>query len=62
MQYVATVIAFSVGKPFRKAMYTNVLFTINAIVTAVVNFYIMLSPDDFTYDLLGVIFILSNNT
>lgn len=55
MQYVATVVAFSVGKPFRKPMYTNVFFTINAIIAAVVNYYVMLSPDDFTYDILGVL-------
>ena len=54
MQYVATVVAFSIGKPFRKPMHTNLLFTFNVILISVLNYYIMLTPDQFTIDFMNV--------
>ena len=61
MQYVATVVAFSIGKPFRKPMYTNLLFTLNVIIIAVINYYIMLTPDSFTADFMNVKMISLNS-
>lgn len=58
IQYVATVIAFSIGKPFRKSMHTNFLFCLNIILILLVNYYVILCPDDFTKNFLDVFFIV----
>jgi cation-transporting ATPase 13A3/4/5 len=51
-QYLTTCIAFSKGKPFRKAFYTNLLYTISVGVLVVLNWLIILvnwNPDGFLY-------------
>ena len=48
VQYIAVVVAFSVGKPFRKPMYTNLPFTITVILLTLLSYYVMLTPDSFT--------------
>jgi len=44
MQYFATVVAFSFGKPFRKPFYTNYLYTVCLIITWVATIVIILVP------------------
>lgn len=54
MQYVATVVAFSIGKPFKKPMYTNFLFVVNVVTLVALDAYVMMTPDSFTRYLLDV--------
>lgn len=44
-QYLSTVIAFSVAKPFRKPLYTNVLFTVSLLLMIGFNVYLVQTED-----------------
>lgn len=44
-QYLITVIAFSVSKPFRKPIYSNIPFTISIIMMVIANFVFLFSPN-----------------
>lgn len=51
-QYVTTCLAFSKGKPWRRPMYTNLLFTISAIILLLIDTIIVVYPlntDGFLY-------------
>ncbi len=43
-QYIATVVAFSFGKPFKKPMYTNLIFFPLVLITTVLSLLILLGP------------------
>lgn len=51
---MATVIAFSIGKPFRKPVYTNIYFTLNAVTLVLFNYYSILMPSELVIKLLNV--------
>jgi len=55
MQYVATVIAFSIGKPFRKPAYTNIYFTVNVLALVLFNYFCILMPNGPIIKLLSVL-------
>jgi cation-transporting ATPase 13A2 len=60
VQYIAVVVAFSIGKPFRKPMYTNLPFTITVLLLTVLSYYVMLTPDTFTKEqIFDVAYLLS---
>ncbi len=44
-QYLSTVVAFSVSKPFRKALYTNKVFSIALFLMIAFNIYLVVTPD-----------------
>jgi cation-transporting ATPase 13A3/4/5 len=51
-QYVMCCLAFSKGKPWRRPMYTNLLFTISAVILLLVDTIIVVVPlntDGFLY-------------
>ena len=45
-QYLSTVVAFSVSKPFRKALYTNKLFSISLFLMLAFNIYLVVTLDN----------------
>lgn len=61
IQYIATAIAFSVGKPFRQPIYSNIFFTLNVIVILVVNYYIILYPADWVRWLMDLMYDIDDN-
>lgn len=56
MQYLITAIAFSISKPFRKPIYTNYILCVFMILAMAYSVYIIVDPDKFSADLLGVIY------
>jgi len=44
-QYVVTAIAFSVAKPFRKPIYTNIPFLVSIILISIVNCLFVFLPN-----------------
>jgi len=53
-QFFATVMTFSIGKPFRKPFYTNWLFTLCLIYTTASTLILILIPIPKLYDLIGL--------
>ena len=51
-QYVGICAVFSIGKPWRKSIHTNVYFTITFILLMCFSFYIILCPAELFRDLL----------
>ena len=49
-QYLSTVIAFSVSKPFRKALYTNKVFSIALFLMLAFNIYLVVTRDKWAID------------
>jgi cation-transporting ATPase 13A3/4/5 len=43
-QYIATCLAFSKGKPFRKSFYTNALYTVSVVALVVFSGVIVMVP------------------
>ena len=56
MQYVAVVVAFSIGKPFRKPMNKNLAFIINVAIAVIYIFYVILISDKGNRIVFGVFF------
>jgi len=54
MQYVAVVLAFNIGKSFRKPMGSNTAFIINVVFAAIYILYIILIPDPWNRTVFGV--------
>jgi hypothetical protein len=54
MQYVAVVVAFSIGKPFHKPMSNNTAFIINVAFVAVYTLHVILIPDAGNKKIFGV--------
>jgi len=54
MQYIAVVLAFSKGKPFRKPMGSNTAFIINVVFAAIYILYVILIPDPWNKEIFGV--------
>ena len=54
MQYLITVFAFSVSKPFRKPLYTNVLLTLFMIIAFAYSVYIIVIPDRISRKILQI--------
>jgi hypothetical protein len=54
MQYVAVVVAFNIGKPFRKLMGSNIAFIINVAIVTLYTFYVLLVPDSWNKKVFGV--------
>lgn len=52
VQYLTIVIPFSIGRPFRKPMSTNVAFCINIVVILLLDYYIILWPAPFIVDIM----------
>jgi len=52
VQYVAIVIPFSVGRPFRQPMSTNLALCLNIILISILNYYVILYPHPFVADLM----------
>jgi hypothetical protein len=57
MQYIITALAFSISKPFRKAIYTNYLLCLFLLICISYSVYSTIQPDEFTRKFLDV-FIL----
>jgi len=49
-QYLSTVVAFSVSKPFRKPLYTNKLFSFSLLLMLAFNIYLVVTPDNWAID------------
>jgi len=49
-QYVVVCVAFSISKPFRQPLYTNLWFTFSLIILSVFNVYITLVNQGWIYD------------
>ena len=45
-QYLSTVVAFSVSKPFRKPLYTNKIFSISLFLMLAFNIYLVVTPHE----------------
>mmetsp|Transcript_7294 Transcript_7294/g.6611 ORF Transcript_7294/g.6611 Transcript_7294/m.6611 type:complete len:145 (+) Transcript_7294:787-1221(+) len=56
-QYIATVLAFSIGKPFRKEFYTNAKFTICVALCTVFSIFIILTTSPAVMSFIEVISI-----
>ena len=54
MQYLITAFAFSVSKPFRKPLYTNVLLTLFMIIAFAYSVYIIVIPDKISRKILQI--------
>jgi len=54
MQYISVVLAFSIGKPFRKPMDSNIPFIINLVIAFIYTMYIILIPDDWHKMVFGL--------
>lgn len=52
MQYVTIVVAYSIGKPFRKPMHSNPWFCLNLVLILALNYYIVIGPHEFIRDLM----------
>jgi len=57
-QYIATVMAFSVGKPFRRAFYTNPKFVITVILTTVATIFMVFSTSEGILEFMDVNYII----
>lgn len=55
MQYVMCCLCFSISKPFRKPIWTNPLFLISVICLIVFQAYFILSVDEWTATLFGLV-------
>jgi len=53
-QFFATVMTFSIGKPFRKPFYTNIVFTFCLVYTTVTTLILILIPIPELIDLIGM--------
>jgi hypothetical protein len=54
MQYLTTAVAFSISKPFRKAIYTNFLLIGFMALSLGYSVYIIVFPDDWSASQLSV--------
>lgn len=59
-QYLVTCIAFSISKPFRKPLYTNLYFTLSIAILFGFNLYLVMVSVPFTNNLFGVRQLLNN--
>ena len=57
-QYILTAVAFSISRPFKKPIYTNFILTGYLIVSIAYSYYIIIDPDSFNFNLLGVSIVL----
>lgn len=55
MQYFTTTIVFTVARPYRKPMYTNLLFMLYFIFSFSYFFKVFLFPDEFSNSLFDVV-------
>jgi cation-transporting ATPase 13A3/4/5 len=53
-QYVVVCVAFSISKPFRQPLYTNLWFTASLILLTVFNIYITVANEDWIYSTFQV--------
>ena len=51
-QYVTTCVAFSISKPFRQPIYSNLLFTITILILLVLNILITITSPQWLLDVL----------
>jgi hypothetical protein len=54
LQYVATAIAFTIGKPFRTPVYANYLFMTFVSVITALSYYVILWPNELVKEFLSV--------
>eukprot|EP01017_Pseudomicrothorax_dubius_P009324 TRINITY_DN13144_c0_g1_i1.p1 TRINITY_DN13144_c0_g1~~TRINITY_DN13144_c0_g1_i1.p1 ORF type:complete len:520 (-),score=54.80 TRINITY_DN13144_c0_g1_i1:65-1624(-) len=50
-QFLGTLFAFNISKPFRRPMYTNISFTLLSIFAIIFSVYLLMIPAQFIYDL-----------
>lgn len=48
--YLSSVLVFSIGKPFRKAFYTNIWFLLSVVILYLFSLYLIIWPDSFMKD------------
>jgi hypothetical protein len=48
-QYLSTCVAFSVSKPFRKPLYTNVIFTVSLVLMVLFNIFLIVANEDMAW-------------
>jgi hypothetical protein len=60
MQYLITAVAFSISKPFRKPIYSNYLLCIFMVLAFAYSIYIIVDPDEYSRDLIGVNININN--
>jgi cation-transporting ATPase 13A3/4/5 len=58
-QYLISAICFSINKPFKKSIFTNQLLIICLVFAITYSIYLVLIPDNFSRNLLNIIFIPS---
>lgn len=54
-QYVVVCVAFSISKPFRQPLYTNLPFVVSLVILSVFNIYITLANDGWIFSAFDVI-------
>ena len=54
VQYLITAVAFSIGRPFKKPIYTNLSLSLFLIITFAYSYYLILSPDENSSDFFSV--------
>lgn len=55
MQYLITAFAFSISKPFRKPIYTNLWLTLFMIFAFAYSVYIIVIPDKYSREILDLV-------
>ncbi len=53
-QYLITCMVFSISKPFRQPLYTNLWFTLSLVILFSLNLYCIISSDPFITSLLDL--------
>jgi cation-transporting ATPase 13A2 len=57
IQYISTLFAYNIAKPYMKPMYTNVVLSVWITITVIVSYYIIIEPSDFVIDILTLAYL-----
>lgn len=54
VQYLITAVAFSIGRPFKKPIYTNLSLSLYLMLAISYSYYLILAPDDYSSNVFSV--------
>jgi cation-transporting P-type ATPase 13A2 len=57
IQYISTLFAYNIAKPYMKPMYTNVILSTWITFSVILSYYIIIEPSDFMIDFLDLAYI-----
>lgn len=54
IQYISTLFAYNIAKPYMKPIYTNIILSIWITTSIVLSYYIIINPSDFILEILDL--------